>query len=315
MMARRPFGKRGWTPARLPDLSGKVAVITGANSGIGLEAARELGGRGVKQLWICRNPAKADAARQEVLAAHPGADIEVFQADLGDLDTVRTAAEAIRQKVDGIDAVINNAGIMMLPERELTPQGCEKQLGVNHMAHFALNGWLADLVEARGGRFVGTSSVAHRAGRIDQADLLCERSYGAITAYGQSKLANLMYVFELDRRLKQAGKRAVAIGCHPGYSATNLQTTGPSSFMGSLMSLSNALVAQKAAHGAWPTLLAAFEPEAERGGYYGPTSFGDSRGPVGLSTVAKQARDAEVAAWLWERSVEMTGVDWAEFGL
>lgn len=315
MSKPNPFGRGGWTPERLPSLSGQVAVITGANSGIGLEAAKELAPRGVRQIWLCRNLDKATAAQREVVAEHAQAQIDVVEMDLSDLDSVQTASNQVRQLTDGIDAVLNNAGIMMLPERQLTAQGFETQLGVNHLGHFALNGRLADLVESRGGRFVSVSSFAHKSGRLHRDNLMLEGAYGALRAYSQSKLANLLYIRGLDSRLKSADKQAIAIACHPGYSATNLQTTGPGKVWGALMSISNAVIAQKAERGAWPTLLSGFETDAVRGEYYGPTGFGETRGAVGVASRQAQACDDESADWLWARSVDLTGVDWGLIGL
>ncbi len=306
-----PFGRSGWTPARLPTLEGTVAVITGANSGIGLEAARELAPRGVHQLWLCRNLDKANAARDSVMAQTPAGKIDVIQMDLSDLDSVAEAAATVRESVQGIDALINNAGIMMLPTRELTAQGLEKQIGVNHFGHFALNGRLADLVEAKAGRFVSVASLAHKGGEIYRRDVSLEKNYSAIRSYSQSKLANVLYILELDKRLKDAGRKSSAVVCHPGYSSTNLQTTGPGAIWGAIMTVSNALIAQKAERGAWPTLLSAFDTDAERGQYYGPTGMGETRGAVGVASRSKAAKDAETANWLWDMSVELTGVDWS----
>jgi NAD(P)-dependent dehydrogenase (short-subunit alcohol dehydrogenase family) len=306
-----PFGRSGWTPARLPSVDDAVVVITGANSGIGLEAARELAPRGVHQLWLCRNLDKANVARDSVLAETPTGKIDIIEMDLSDLDSVARAAATVRDSVQGIDALINNAGIMMLPSRQLTAQGLEKQIGVNHFGHFALNGHLADLVEANAGRFVSGASLAHKGGEIHRSDVSLEKNYSAIRSYSQSKLANLLYILELDRRLKDAGRKSSAIACHPGYSSTNLQTTGPSAVWGAIMTVSNALMAQKAERGAWPTLLAAFDVDAERSQYYGPTGMAEARGAVGVASRSAAATDAETAQWLWDRSVELTGVDWS----
>lgn len=310
-----PFGRGGWTPARLPALDEKVAVITGANSGIGLEAARELAPRGVHQLWLCRSVEKASAARDAVLAETPAGKIDVIQMDLSDLESVARAADDVRERVVGIDALINNAGIMMLPTRELTAQGLEKQIGVNHFGHFALDGRLADLVEANAGRFVSVASVAHKGGKMFREDVNLQNNYSAVRSYSQSKLANLLYIFELDRRLKARGKSSTAIACHPGYSDTNLQTTGPSATWGAIMSVGNALVAQKAERGSWPTLLSAFDTDAERSQYYGPTGLAETRGAVGIASRTPAAKDADTAGWLWDTSVELTGVDWSTLGV
>jgi NAD(P)-dependent dehydrogenase (short-subunit alcohol dehydrogenase family) len=306
-----PFGKKGWTPDRIGDLSGKVYVITGANSGIGFEAARVLAAKGARQLWLCRNLTKAEDAKKRLLADTPGADISVIQMNLSSLESVRAAATAVREQTDGIDALINNAGIMMVPDRQLTTDGFESQLGVNHLGHFVLDAELADLVEARQGRFVAVSSTAHKNGAIRFDDLMYESGYGAVKVYCQSKLANLLFMLEGNRRLEEAGKTARIYACHPGYAATNLQSTGPGPIWTAVMKLTNKFVAQSAARGGWPTLLAALEPNAEPGGYYGPTGAGEARGPVGIASRTKAARDAAVAKRLWEVSEELTGATWS----
>jgi len=311
MKTNNPFGRSGWTPDRLPDLNGKQVVITGANSGIGFEAALILAARGAKQIWLCRNVQKANDAAGQVRAKYSTGSIDIVQMDLSDLETVKTAAATVRDKTDRIDALINNAGIMMIPDRQQTAKGSEKQLGVNHVGHFVLNALLADLVEAAEGRFVAVASGAHRFGAMDFDDLMWERTkYTPIAAYGRSKLANILYIKELDRRLKAAGRTSIAVGCHPGYSATNLQSTGPGAVWTAVMKVSNLLMAQRAEYGAWPTLLAAFDPDAERDGYYGPTGFNETRGAVGVAGRSSAARSDSDARSLWDASLELTGVDW-----
>jgi len=302
-----PFGRRGWTPERLGDLSGRRILITGANSGIGFEASRVLAGKGAQLLWICRNPEKAEAAARALRQEHPRVQLTTFIADLSDLDTVRTAADDVADAVDGLDAVINNAGIMMVPERKLTAQGFELQLGVNHLAHFALNAWLFELVEAAGGRLVAVSSGAHKAGGFDFDDLMWEEGYGPVKAYCRSKLANLLFVREACRRLEAAGSSVRAYATHPGYADTNLQTTGPSSLWGKVMGVTNKLVAQSAERGGWPLVLAAVDEAARPGAYYGPTGLFESRGPVGECEPDERAHDDAVARRLWTASEELTG--------
>ncbi len=308
-MAANPWGRRGWTPDRLGDLTGRVYVITGANSGIGFEASKLLAGAGAKVIWLCRNPHKAAAARSQQIDAQPDADVTVVVCDLADLDSVATAADEVRRLTDRIDALICNAGIMMLPERELTTQGFEMQLGVNHMAHFALTGRLLDLIESCGGRIVSVSSGAHKAGVVDLDDLMFEQGYGSVVAYCRSKLANMLFVLEANRRLTEAGATTRAYPTHPGYSATNLQSTGPGAIATAIMKVTN-LLAQSAARGSWPLVLAATDELAETSAYYGPTGLAEGRGPVGLCQIAEVARDSATARRLWEVSQDLTDVTW-----
>lgn len=307
-----PFGRGGWTPARLGDQSGKVFAITGANSGIGLWATRILVARGARVLMLCRNPDKAATAAEEVRRETPSAAVELVRCDLSDLGSVRAAAEAVAAATDRLDALVNNAGLMMLPRRELTEDGFEMQLGVNHLAHFALSGWLFERVAAAGGRIVSVSSGAHKPGTMDFEDLMWERGYGAVPAYCRSKLANALFVLEANRRLAGTGSPVRAFLCHPGYSDTNLQTTGPSRLAGALMTLGNKLVAQSAERGAWPTVLCAAEPEARPEAYYGPTGPFEMRGAVGECQLATRATDEALARRLWEESARLTGVSWLE---
>ena len=308
------FGPRGWTPDRLPDLSDKSFVITGGNSGIGFEAARLFLARGARVWLLCRSRERAEHA-ERALRSEVGetAAIEIVELELSSLASVRRAAETVRQGLPEIDGLLLNAGIMMIPRREVTEDGFEKQLAVNHYGHFVLAALLADAVEAAAGRFVSVSSIAHRMGlkRIRFEDIEFERGYRPITAYAQTKLANLMFARELDRRLRAAGRKSRALVCHPGYSATRLQTTGPGAIWGGLMRLSNAIVAQPAERGGWPLALAAADPEAKGGRYYGPTRFRGLSGPVRENAPARHACDAEAAARLWEVSEEKTGVAWS----
>jgi NAD(P)-dependent dehydrogenase (short-subunit alcohol dehydrogenase family) len=305
------FGARGWTADRLPELGGKTCVVTGANSGIGYEAARMLGARGATVFVLARNRAKAEAALESLKKAAPKGAFEFTPLDLQSLASVREAAAGVRRRVKTIDALIFNAGIMMLPKRELTADGFETQFGVNHLGHFALGGLIADLVESAGGRFVSVASIAHRYSqgiRFDDVNL--ERGYTAIGAYTQSKLANLMFALELDRRLAAAGKKSRAYVCHPGYSDTNLQSTGPSRIAAAVFKPLTAMLSQPASKGALPTVLCAAGAEAKPGRYYGPNGFREMTGPVGEASVARRARDANAATRLWELSEKLTGVKW-----
>lgn len=311
MTAQNAFGAKGWTPERLPALSGKSFVITGGNSGIGYEAARMLGAKGATVTILCRSKDKAETAVASLKAQAPAGQFDFALLNLADLSSVRVAAKKLRERHAKIDGLVNNAGIMMVPRRELTVDGFETQFGVNHLGHFAFAGLLSDLVEAAGGRFVAVASIAHRfAPRIAFNNLMFERGYMPTRAYAQSKLANLIYALELNRRLEAAGCKARSYACHPGYSDTNLQSTGPSALMATVMKPLTAVFSQPASKGAIPTVLCAAGAEAEPGGYYGPKGFSEMTGPVGKARPERQARDESAAAHLWEISETLTGVNW-----
>lgn len=306
------FGPRGWTADRLPDLAGKNFVITGGNSGIGFEAARMLGARGGAVTILCRNPEKAAGAVKALAAAAPEGAFDAAPLDLASLSSIKAAASALSKRLGKIDALVLNAGLMMIPTRTVTADGFETQFGVNHLGHFALAGLLAERVEAAGGRFVSVASIAHKFAfgfRFD--DLMFERGYRPARAYAQSKLADLVFALELNRRLEAAGAKARAYACHPGYSATNLQSTGPSRLAAALMRPMNSFIAQSAGKGALPTVLCAAGAEAAPGRYYGPRGLYDMTGPVGEASMTRFARDKDAARRLWEISEALTGVRWA----
>ncbi|WP_174234476.1 oxidoreductase [Sulfitobacter sp. SK012] len=303
-------GFSGWTADRLPDLAGKLYVITGGNSGIGFEAAKHLGRAGADVVLACRSVAKADDAAKELQGQIRG-KVDVVQLNLSDLSSVRAAADELRAKYNKIDALINNAGVMQTPKQQ-TADGFEMQLGTNHLGHFLLSGLLIDLVEAAAGRVVTLSSIAHLSGEIRFDDLMGEKSYSPISAYTQSKGANLMFALELDRRLQASGKKAVSIGCHPGYTNTNLQSTGPTGFFNFLYKITNPIFAQSGPEGALPTVLAAAGTEAKRGGYYGPQKMAETRGAVGDAKVAAYILNQEAAKRLWIESERLVGYQWAE---
>lgn len=305
---------RAWRVARVPDLSARSIIITGANSGIGYEAARVLARHQADVVLACRNLAKARGAADRIRLETPAAHLEVISLDLADLASVRAFCDAFRAKRSRLDVLINNAGVMALPRRT-TQDGFEMQLGTNHLGHFALTGRLLELLLATpGSRVVNVSSIAHRFGTIRFHDLQWERGYQKWAAYGQSKLANLLFTYELDRRLKAAGSDTISVACHPGWAATNLQQAGPkmsgSKIMETLSAWGNAALAQDAAGGALPTVFATVEPL--RGGeYVGPTGMMGWRGPPAVVEPAAKARDPEVAARLWDESERLTGVHYA----
>ncbi|QIS08601.1 oxidoreductase [Nocardia arthritidis] len=289
-----------WDTTNIPDQTGRIFIVTGANSGLGAVIARELAAAGAEVILACR-----DLARAEKVAAELGSRAVVRRLDLADLSSVREFAAAI----DRVDVLINNAGVMAVPLYR-TADGFEMQIGTNHLGHFALTGLLLPKISDR---VVTVASGAHTIGRIDLDDLNWERrSYQRWLAYGQAKLANLMFHYELHRRLTAAGAELAAVAAHPGYAATELMSH-TESLLGPIMALGNRLLAQSAEMGALPELFAATAPEAEPGGYYGPTGFAGMRGYPGRSGSTGAARDATVAKGLWELSERLTGVSF-DFG-
>ena len=302
-----------WTAADIPDQSGRTAVVTGANSGLGLVTARELAREGAEVILACRNTAKGEEAAAAILQEVPGAGVDVRALDLAELASVHAFAEA---QTAPVDLLVNNAGVMALPRRP-TKDGFEMQFGTNHLGHFALTGLLLpQLLKTAEPRVVTLSSTAHKMGRINFDNLQGERRYFRWSAYGQSKLANLLFAFELQRRADEAGLPLKSMASHPGYAATNLQTRGPEAgglltrLEDGLMAISNRVVAQSDEMGALPTLYAATVPDLPGGTYVGPDGFQEQRGhpvPVG-STGASKDRDA--ARRLWQASEELTGVSY-----
>jgi NAD(P)-dependent dehydrogenase (short-subunit alcohol dehydrogenase family) len=308
----RQFGTKGWMPDRLPFLAGRTYLVTGGNSGVGFEASRLLAGRGARVIIASRNQTRASAAVDAITASWPDARVEVVLMDLSSLASVRRAATEIDSRAESIDGLLLNAGLMMLPRRKLTEDGFETQLGVNHLGHFLLASLLYDRVQTGGGRFVIVSSVAHGHGlrRIRFEDLSFDHGYRPALAYCQSKLANILFGQELHRRLVESDSSMDAILVHPGWSATNLQSTGPGRFMESIMGLGNTLLAQSAERGSWPLVLAAADPEAMAGRYYGPTKRWQLAGPVDLCPITECGQDEEAARRLWDMSTELTGANW-----
>jgi NAD(P)-dependent dehydrogenase (short-subunit alcohol dehydrogenase family) len=301
-----------WSTSDIPDLAGRTVIVTGANSGIGLEAARELAAHGASVTLAVRDRVRGDAAAGQ-LADRATGPVEVALLDLADLSSVRAFAASWRDgHPDGLDVLVNNAGLMAIPRRE-TADGFEMQLGTNHLGHFALTGLLVEALNPDA-RVVTVSSGVHRMGSIDFDDLQSERSYQKWRAYAQSKLANLLFALELHRRASAAGADLRSVAVHPGYAATNLQRVGPE-MSGDrvgrfLIGLANRVVAQSAAAGAWPTLMAATDPDVPSGSFIGPTQWRGSRGTPGLETPSDAARDPETAARLWEESTRLTGVQY-----
>lgn len=302
----------GWTPAQLPSLDGKTYAITGGNSGLGLEAACILASKGARVVITSRSDKNAETALAEIRRRVPEASVSSVRLDLASLKSVDECASALAEACPTLDALVNNAGVMQTPKLR-TAEGFELQIGTNHLGHFRLASKLLPRIEASGGRIVAVSSIVHKMGRIDLSDLNYEtRAYDPTDAYGQSKLANLMFALELHRRLVARGSKASAYGAHPGYAATNLQSAGVgldggSKFLRALYKVTNAVMAQSAERGAYPLALAAADPSARPGAYYGPTGFYQASGPVGESYVAPRAKDETVARALWEKTEALVG--------
>jgi len=292
-----------WTHDDIPAQNGRTAIVTGANSGIGFETAKSLAEHGAHVVLACRNQDKGKAALAAIAATNPAGSVELMPLDLSDLSSVRAFADAFLAAHDRLDLLINNAGVMV-PPQSTTKDGFELQFGTNHLGHFALTAHLLPrLLETDGSRVVNVSSIAHKSGRIDFDNLDASKGYKAWAAYGQSKLANLLFTSELQRRLSEGGYATLVTAAHPGWTATNLQAnSGSAKFF-------NRWFAQEPADGALPTLFAATASSVTPNGYYGPSGFMEMNGapkPVGRT---KRAQDDRVAQQLWVVSEKLTGVD------
>ncbi len=295
---------RGFTDADVPDQGGRIFFVTGANTGLGFEASRVLAWRGARVLLGCRDRGKAESALERIRDDHPDADVAVVDLDLGDLESVRAAAQVVARE-RRLDGLINNAGIMMVPYAR-TKDGFESQFGVNHLGHFALTGHLLPLLESTdGARIVNTSSNAHRTGEIDWDDLGAEKSYSPTRRYGMTKLANLLFSLELNTRLAARDSRTIAVTAHPGAADTELarHLKWVEILKPVLRPFFNTTL-----QGAWPTLMGATWPEAERNQYFGPAGFGQVAGPARVVRGNARSRDPERARRLWDVSEELTGV-------
>lgn len=301
-----------WNVEDMPDQSGKVVIVTGANSGLGYESSLALGRKGAKVIMACRNTSKGEAARDALLEEAPEADLELMTLDLSSLDSVQAFAEAYQANHEQLDLLINNAGVMA-PPYQTTADGFEMQIGTNHLGHFALTGRLLDLLlKTSGSRVVNVTSAAQYFGNINFKDLQSEKSYSRYKAYGQSKLANVLFTLELQRRLEAAGQETISVMAHPGYSNTNLQGTAAegsqSPVEGFFYSKLGSGVAQPSAQGALPQLYAATMPTVKGGDHYGPDGFMELRGYPKRLPPAKSGRNPETAERLWIVSEQLTGV-------
>jgi NAD(P)-dependent dehydrogenase (short-subunit alcohol dehydrogenase family) len=307
--------KRGgggrWTAADVPDQHGRFAIITGGTGGLGLETARVLASRGATVVLAGRDPAKLQAASSGLVAAQSGSSVQTAEIDLSSLESVRKAAAELAGRYPNIDLLINNAGVMM-PPYGLTKDGYELQFGTNHLGHFALTGLLIrQLLATPGSRVVTVSSNAHRTGRIDFADLNSSRRYRRMGAYGQSKLANLMFTYELQRRLDAASEQTIALAAHPGTARTDLtrhMSALSNAAMGSRFAPLTSRFVQNAAMGALPILRAATDAAAIGGTYYGPDGFAQLTGYPVVVTSTTRSHNRQAQRRLWVESEQLTGI-------
>ncbi|MDT5287168.1 MAG: hypothetical protein QOF88_2057 [Mycobacterium sp.] len=296
-----------WTAADVPDQTGRVAIVTGSNTGLGYDTAQALAAHGAKVVLAVRDTDKGNAAAARIVGTSPTADVAVQPLDLGSLQSIRTSAEELKAAYPRIDLLINNAGVMYPSPRQTTKDGFELQFGTNHLGHFALTGLLLEnLLPVDGSRVVTVSSVGHRVlAKIHFDDLQWERSYNRMAAYGQSKLANLLFTYELQRRLGGHNEPTVAVAAHPGLSDTELARHMPSVLVPVVR-----LMSQSPAMGALPTLRAATDPAVQGGQYYGPDGIGESRGHPKVVKSSAQSHDQDIQGRLWTVSEELTGVSY-----
>jgi NAD(P)-dependent dehydrogenase (short-subunit alcohol dehydrogenase family) len=306
-----------WTAKQIPSQAGRTALVTGANSGIGYQAALELARHGAHVLLGCRNETKGRAALERLLREAPGASAELVQLDMASLASIRAFAGAFSARGVALDLLINNAGVMALPTRELTEDGFERQFGTNHLGHFALTGLLmTQLLAAPAPRVVTVASLAHRNGKIEFDNLQSERRYEPWDTYGASKLANILFAKELDRRARAAHSRLLSLAVHPGVSTTSIFANGPgeNNLKAIMVKLLAPVMMQKDDAGALPTLYAATSPEAHGGEYIGPDGFQELKGSPVVVQPRPQALDVAAGERLWAVSEELTGVHYPALG-
>lgn len=292
---------------KVPAQKGRIAIVTGANIGLGYQTAMALAQKGMKVIMACRNPTKGEAARTEIMKQVPNADLGIMALDLSKLDTVRAFAEAYLSQYDRLDLLINNAGVMM-PPYTTTQEGFEVQIGVNHLGHFLLTGLLLDCVlKTENSRVVNVSSGAHKQGQINFDDLHSKENYSKSGAYSQSKLANLLFTYEMQRRLEKMGGSTIAVAAHPGVSRTNLAQHFPKILLFLFFPLLM-LMTQSASKGALPQLNAALGEDVKGGDYYGPQGFKEFKGKPGKVDSTPASKDEAVAKRLWTVSEELTGI-------
>jgi NAD(P)-dependent dehydrogenase (short-subunit alcohol dehydrogenase family) len=297
-----------WTSERIPTEAGKNILITGANSGLGLQAATVLSQKGANIIMGVRNLDKGKEAVAHIKSINPTAKLDLMRIDLSDLDSIRMFSQIFHDKYNTLNALMNNAGLMIPPKREITKQGFEIQFGTNHLGHFALTGLLLDIIKNTPDAVVATqSSMNHKGGDIHFEDLNWEQKYDKAKAYAQSKLANLLFTYELDRRFKAFRIDAIATASHPGYTETNLQRT--SGFF--ITNIMNKILAQKVEIGALPIIRAATDKSLKGGEYIGPTGLMGTRGYPEIVRSNDKSYDVQLAGKLWDVSEKLTGVNYS----
>ncbi|QDV82123.1 SDR family oxidoreductase [Planctomycetes bacterium TBK1r] len=314
MIATKNFGPKGWTPERLGSLVGKTYVVTGANAGAGFEATRVFLSKGASVVMMNRSAEKSAAAIANLKQEFGSdADVRFVRMDLAVLDSVRAAAEEVLEKVSQLDGLLCNAAIAQVANQEITVDGFESQLGVNHFGHFLLCGLLFDRIEASAGRIVVVGSNAYKMGlkRIQFEDLNFDKNYTAWNSYAQSKLAQMMFAYELQRRVESAGKNVTVQVCHPGASRTNLLKDTASTFNKIVWSILSRIVAQSAEKGSWPEVMCATEQEVASEKLYGPTKRAEMVGPIDECPLDECALDREAATKLWTLSEQKTSLTWS----
>ncbi len=299
-----------WTVENMPNQTGRVVVITGANSGLGLASALAFARKGAQVIMACRNPQKAQTAYQEIKQTVPNSTVEVMALDLGSLESVRQFAATFKARYDRLDILMNNAGIMAIQPRQETQDGFEAQFGTNHLGHFALTGLLLDVIlNTPNSRIVNVSSGYYRGGKIHFEDVNLKQDYKRWKAYGQTKLANILFTRELQRRFNQLGTKTIAVACHPGYTATNLQYgIGDKGITRIIVEVMNGVLAQSVEMGVLPQLYAATAPDVNGNEFFGPEK--GMRGYPVRESLLPHALDDAAAAKLWTLSEKMTGVQY-----
>lgn len=303
------MGKK-WTENDIPDLGGKVIIITGANNGIGFENTKEFARKNATVIMACRNLSKGQKALEKVKNNVPDGQIELMELDLANISSIKRFATSFKEKYSKLDILLNNAGIMMVPYRK-TADGFESQIGTNHLGHFTLTALLFDVLkQTSGSRIINVSSEGHNFGEMDWNDFMFEKKYGRVKAYGRSKLANLLFTYELDRRLKAKNIPVLALASHPGTANTGLgdHLFGPVKFF--LKPIVFFFIAQSAYKGSLPSARAAVDPDVKGGEYFGPKGFlgTETRGSPTMVQSNEQSHNLEDATILWEKSEELTGI-------
>ena len=299
------MSKKKWDSNDIPDQKGRIAIVTGSSSGIGYETARVLANKNAEVIMAVRNLQKGNAALDKIKAGYQDADVKVMELDIASLESVRRFTEDFKKNYSRLDLLINNAGVMMPPYSK-TADGFELQFGTNHLGHFALTGLLMDLIiNTESSRIVNVSSTSHKSGKIDFDDLDWEkRTYKKMRAYGDSKIANIYFTYELQRNLEKAGSKTIAVASHPGWTATELQRhVGIVNFL-------NRFFSQGIDMGALPTLYAAIAPDVKGGDYYGPAGWLEMRGYPKKVESNELSHDQKISKKLWEASEELTGIKW-----